>query len=169
MMAPEVRDAAEALLGALRSRGWTVGVAESLTGGDLASAIVTIPGASAVFRGGVVAYATSIKHSVLSVDAELLETFGPVHPEVAMQMAQGVRAVMAVADRPAEVGISTTGIAGPESPDGQPVGTVHVGVSAGERTISRVFVFDGDRAQIRKASVLSALNLAFEVVTNSRE
>ncbi|MGW8484052.1 CinA family protein [Microbacterium sp. NPDC055903] len=147
----------------LLARGWTLGVAESLTGGALSSAIVSVPGASDVLNGGVVAYATPVKHSVLGVDAGLLAEHGPVHSGVAEQMAQGVRTTLAVDGRSADVGVSTTGIAGPESPDGQPVGTVHVGVSTPHGTTSSSFRFGGDRDEIRRQTVdaaLTALGLA---------
>ncbi|WP_414685521.1 CinA family protein [Microbacterium sp. LWO12-1.2] len=121
---------AAALLEVLRARALSLGVAESLTGGAIAAEIVSVPGASDVFRGGIVAYATPVKHTLLGVDAELLEEHGPVHPQVALQMADGVRRALSVAGFPADVGIATTGIAGPDSPDGQPVGTVHIGVVA---------------------------------------
>ncbi len=88
-----------------------------------------MPGASAVVRGGIVAYATELKHSLLGVDSTLLEAHGAVHPRVARQMAEGVRVRLGRSDAPCDVGISTTGIAGPESPDGQPIGTVHIGVA----------------------------------------
>ena len=138
---------------ALRDRGWTLGIAESLTGGGVTAEFVSVPGASAVLHGGVVAYATPVKHTLLGVDAALLAEYGPVHPQVALQMADGVRRAVAVDGREADAGISTTGIAGPDSPDGQPVGTVHIGVvtPAGARTAS--FVFDGDRARIRQQTV----------------
>ena len=115
------------LVARLVERGWTLGVAESLTGGDVASKIVAIPGASATLRGAIVAYATPLKHSLLGVDSALLDEHGPVHPEVARQMADGVRRAVLIAGRAADVGIATTGIAGPDSPDGQRVGTVHIG------------------------------------------
>lgn len=156
--------AAEQLVAALRARGWTLGVAESLTGGAVASEIVTVPGASTVLCGAVVAYATPVKHTLLGVSADLLAEHGPVHPDVAVQMAEGVRRAVAVDGRPADVGISTTGIAGPGSPDGQPVGTVHVGfvtpVSAG----STAFVFVGTRDQIRAQARDAAILLALDAV-----
>ena len=148
---------ASAVLTALRARGWTLGVAESLTGGAVSSALVTVPGASAVLLGGVVAYATPVKHTVLGVDADLLRRHGPVHPEVARQMADGVRETVAVDGRAADVGVSTTGIAGPESPDGQPVGTVHVGVMTPTSSRTARFVFAGDRDAVRAQSVDAAL------------
>ncbi|WP_067243573.1 CinA family protein [Microbacterium resistens] len=159
----------EALLAELRRRGWTVAVAESLTGGALCAELVSVPGASDVLRGGVVAYATPIKHSVLGVDAALLAAHGPVHPEVARQMADGVRSALAVDGRAADVGVSTTGVAGPTPQGGQPVGTVHIGVSIGERSTSRAFRFDGDRATIRTASVEAAIAVVSGVLSGSVE
>lgn len=150
------------LLAALQRRGWTLGVAESLTGGAVAAEIVTVPGASASLLGGVVAYATPVKHTLLGVDADLLAAHGPVHPEVALQMADGVRRAVAVDGRAADVGISTTGIAGPDSPDGQPVGTVHIGVVTPSVRRSRSFVFAGDRPAIRRQSVDAVIAAALE-------
>lgn len=149
-------DAAE-LVAALTARGWTLGVAESLTGGALAAEIVSVPGASATLLGGVVAYATPVKASLLRVDAALLDEHGPVHPLVAEQMAEGVREVVGVTGRAADVGVSTTGIAGPDSPDGQPVGTVHIGVATPSRVRAFSLRFDGDRASIRAQTVDAAI------------
>ncbi len=154
--------AAPELLHLLGRRGLSLGVAESLTGGALAAEIVSVPGASLVFRGGVVAYATAVKDSLLGVDRALLDEHGPVHPEVALQMAEGARRCLAVDGRAADVGISTTGIAGPESPDGQPVGTVHVGVAARGVSTTRGFRFSGDRAAVRQQAVDAALVTALE-------
>lgn len=155
---------AEALLSALRERGWTLGVAESLTGGGLAAEIVNVPGASAALLGAVVAYATPVKHTLLGVDAGLLAAHGPVHPEVAMQMAEGVRRAVAVDGRMADVGVATTGIAGPDSPDGQPVGTVHVGVVTSAVRRSWSYVFTGDRSGIRGQAVEAAIATALEAL-----
>lgn len=148
----------------LVQRGWTLGIAESLTGGAVCAEFVSVPGASAVLLGGVVAYATPVKHTLLGVDAGLLEEFGPVHPEVAAQMAGGVRAAVAVDGRAADVGLSTTGIAGPDSPDGQPVGTVHVGVATPDRVVSRAFLFAGDRADVRRHAAAAALDALLSVL-----
>ncbi len=145
-------------LDALRERGWTLGVAESLTGGAVCAALVAVPGASAVLLGGVVAYATPVKHTLLGVDTELLERYGPVHPEVARQMAAGVREAVGVDGLPSDVGVSTTGIAGPESPDGQPVGTVHVGVVTPTVSLTRPFRFEGDRDAVRAQTVAAVLD-----------
>lgn len=149
---------------ALRGRGWTIAVAESLTGGALCAALVSVPGASQVLRGGIVAYAIPVKQSVLGVDSELLARVGAVHPEVARQMADGVRTALQADGDAATVGVSTTGIAGPGSPDGQPVGTVHIGVSTSRGTIARAFLFDGDREAVRAQTVAAALGLLAECV-----
>lgn len=153
---------AATLLDRLRERGWSLGIAESLTGGALTAEIVSVPGASATLLGAVVAYATPIKHSALGVDAALLAAHGPVHPDVAAQMAEGVRAAVAVDGTPADVGISTTGVAGPESPDGQPVGTVHVGIATPDLRRTESFVFSGDRDSIRRQTVSAAIAVALD-------
>ncbi|CAH0126062.1 Putative competence-damage inducible protein [Microbacterium oxydans] len=158
---------AAAALDALHLRGWTLGVAESLTGGAVCAELVSVAGASAVLWGGVVAYATPVKESLLGVETDLLARTGPVHPDVALQMADGVRRVVAVDGRPADVGISTTGIAGPDSPDGQPVGTVHVGIVTPDVAVAVELHLEGDRAEIRAASVEAALSALLEVLGNS--
>lgn len=137
----------------LTARGWTLGTAESLTGGALAAEIVSVPGASATLLGGVIAYATPVKASLLGVDAALLDEYGPVHPLVAEQMASGVREAVAVGSRPADVGLSTTGIAGPDSPDGQAVGTVHIGIATPTSIHAISLLLAGDRASIRAQTV----------------
>ena len=103
--------------------GRTVAVAESLTGGALTDDLVTVPGASRCLRGGVVAYATDLKHALLGVDEGLLRREGPVHPDVARARAPGVRDRLA-----ADYGVATTGVAGPDPQGGRPPGTFHVAV-----------------------------------------
>lgn len=157
-------DPAAGVLQALRTRGWTLGVAESLTGGAVTAELVSVPGASAVLLGGVVAYATPVKHTLLGVDGELLALNGPVHPQVAAQMADGVRRAVAVDGRPADVGLATSGVAGPTSPDGQPVGTVHIGVSTPDGGSTSAFLFEGDRAEIRTMAVAAAIAVLREAL-----
>ncbi|WP_245769394.1 CinA family protein [Streptomyces indicus] len=123
-MAVEAALLAAELQQLLVSRNETVAVAESLTGGMVAAELTAVPGASKVLRGSVTAYATEIKHSVLGVDGTLLAERGAVDPEVARQMALGVRRLLG-----ADWGIATTGVAGPDPQDGQPVGTVFVAVA----------------------------------------
>ena len=141
----------------LTSRGLTIAVAESLTGGLLVAELIRTPGASAVVNGGVVAYNTALKHSVLGVDAGLLVERGAVDPEVAEQMASGVRSALAVDGRAADIGISTTGVAGPEPQDGKPVGTVYLGFATETEVVSVALRLSGSRDGIRKAVVSESL------------
>jgi nicotinamide-nucleotide amidase len=145
---------ADAVLEVLRRRGCTLAVAESLTGGLLAAEIVAVPGASEVFRGSVTAYATDLKAKLLGVDGGLLVAEGAVHPDVAGQMAAGVRELL-----DATYGLSTTGVAGPEPQDGRPVGTVYVAVSGPQGTLVSSPQLSGDRATIRRNTVAAALDL----------
>ncbi|MEU1179429.1 CinA family protein [Streptomyces sp. NPDC005820] len=146
----------------LTVNGGTLAVAESLTGGLVAAEITSVPGASKVFRGSVTAYATELKQELLGVDAALLAARGAVDPQVAAQMAAGVRKALG-----ADWGIATTGVAGPDPQDGQPVGTVFVAVDgpSGPRTGSasggkvEALRLNGDRAEIRRESVRSVLVL----------
>ncbi|MFI5534413.1 CinA family protein [Kitasatospora sp. NPDC051853] len=142
---------------ALRERGATVAVAESLTGGLLSAALVDVPGASATYRGGVTAYATELKASVLGVDEGLLEVHGAVHPVVARQMADGVRRLLG-----ATYGLSTTGVAGPEEQDGNPVGTVHIGLSGPDGARTASLGLSGTRETIRRDTVAAALDLLLD-------
>ncbi|UYQ64780.1 CinA family protein [Streptomyces peucetius] len=143
------------VLNLLAERGQTLAVAESLTGGLVAAELTSVPGASKSFRGSVTAYATTLKRDVLGVDAGLLAARGAVDPQVAAQMAAGVRDVLG-----ADWGVATTGVAGPEPQDGQAVGTVYVAVAgpagAGKVTALRL---NGDRGEIRRESVRSVLEL----------
>ena len=157
------RSESERLVERLMELGWTLGVAESLTGGLVAASVVSVSGASAVFRGGVVAYATDLKERLLGVDATLLEAHGPVHPRVARQMADGVRRTVGGTE-PADVGIATTGIAGPVSSDGQPVGTVHIAVSTPLGSRVESLLLEGDRDEIRTAAAARAITLAVDAL-----
>ncbi|PZE81349.1 damage-inducible protein CinA [Curtobacterium sp. MCBD17_032] len=151
------RGTAAGLVAALTARGETVAVAESLTGGLVVAELVGVAGASAVVRGGVVAYATPVKATVLDVDAELLADRGAVDPEVARQMAAGVRIALAVDGVPATWGISTTGVAGPEPQDGKAVGTVFIGIADAQGAGAVELHLDGDRGAIRAAVVSELL------------
>lgn len=141
----------------------TVATAESLTGGLVCATLTDAPGASGTVRGAVVAYATEIKAAVLGVDAGLLQREGAVDREVAAQMAQGVRRLLHT-----DVGVSTTGVAGPDPADGKPVGTVFVAVSGPVATVVEEHAFPGDRDQVRRAAVGAALDLLTRTVPNLR-
>ncbi|UCR90003.1 CinA family protein [Mycetocola spongiae] len=151
--------AAAELLRDLARAGLTVATAESLTGGLLAATLIDVPGASAVVRGGIIAYDTGLKESLLGVEGALLARSGPVHPEVARQMARGVRRACALGVGEPAIGIATTGVAGPD-PDpatGQGAGTVYLGISSarGERCVALKLA--GDRGRIRADTVAAAL------------
>jgi nicotinamide-nucleotide amidase len=150
---------AESVVAALSERRLTIAVAESLTGGQLVSALIDVPGASVVVSGGVVAYNTEIKHTILGVDADLLAEHGAVNAEVARQMAQGARHALAVAGKDADVGVSTTGVAGPGDQDGKPVGTAYVAIAIGSEVKVAGLLLHGDRASIRSQTVDAALSL----------
>src|SRR5690625_5212298 len=109
---------AEQVVTALTAHGQTVAIAESLTGGLVCAALTTVPGASAVVRGAIVAYATEIKESVLGIDHEVVRRHGVVSHETAAAMAQNVRRLLS-----ADIGVATTGVAGPDEQEGHPVGT----------------------------------------------
>jgi nicotinamide-nucleotide amidase len=139
-----------AVLNALRSRAWTLGVAESLTGGLIGARIVNVPGASDTFRGTIGSYATEVKRSVLGVTAESV-----VSEEAAREMAEGAQRVLG-----ADVGIAATGVAGPTEQDGVAVGTVFFAIALpGHPTEVVSTRLPGDRERLRQFSTISLLNL----------
>ncbi len=178
-IAADIDQSAAQIISALSEQGRTVAIAESLTGGMVAASLVAVAGASAVLRGAVVAYATVLKKDILGVDGDLLSAKGPVDPDVAAQMAAGVRRLMG-----ADYGLATTGVAGPGPADGAPAGRVFVAVAgplvkASElatdqdfyrsvdngRITARVLRLDlpGDRAAIRRGSTARVLELLIRV------
>lgn len=147
----------------LKQRNLKLAVAESLTGGLLCSEFVSVAGASKVLLGGIVAYQTSLKHELLGVSRALLENQGAVDPEVAIQMAAGVRSKLAQktnTDESNVIGISTTGVAGPEPQDGVAVGVVYVAISGPSPIGDAVFAFEltGSRQDIRQGAVNGAID-----------
>lgn len=153
------RTDAERVIDRLIELDWTIGVAESLTGGLVCAELVSVPGASACVRGGIVAYDSALKTSLLGVDAAYLAEHGAVQAKVARQMAEGVREAASAGGNRADVGVSTTGNAGPTSSDGQPVGTVHIAVATALGTRVESLQLRGDRAEIRTQTVKRALRL----------
>lgn len=133
----------------LRSSEATVAVAESLTGGLVVSRLIDIPRASEVVAGGVVTYATELKARLLGVDRALLDESGPVHENVAAQMAEGVRELLATDGRPADYGLSTTGVAGPEAQDGHEPGEVFIAIAGADLTTVHHLHLSGDRNEVR--------------------
>lgn len=153
------RPLAERIVAQLALRGERVALAESLTGGLLTSALVDVAGASAVVSGGVVAYATDLKATLLDVDAQLLAERGAVDADVAVQMARGARVRLAIDGRPADHALATTGVAGPDPQDGHPAGTVWIALSSDAGDEVRSLVVVGDRSAVREATVDAALEL----------
>lgn len=141
----------------LKERGWTFATAESCTGGRVAERITALPGASAVYRGGVVSYWTSVKAGVLGVSQDLLDTYGAVSEETARAMAEGARSVTG-----AEIAVSVTGVAGPDPDErGTPVGVVYIGLATPEGTFCRFCDF-GKRRRDRIQDLAS--NHAFDIL-----
>ena len=133
----------------LRSRDWTLGLAESVTGGLVAGRITNVAGASDVFRGAIVSYSSDVKFDMLGVDP------GPVVSEAAaLQMAEGARRVLGC-----DVALALTGVAGPAEQDGMPVGTLCVGIVTPDASLSRTLRLGGMREQMRQMSVISSLDL----------
>ena len=140
-------------------KGKTLVTAESCTGGGIGAALTAVPGSSEVYKGGIISYTNWVKNRVLGVDQVLLDREGAVSAAVAEAMAAG-----AVKALNADVAVSVTGLAGPGGDDrGNPVGTVYIGYSCENLTISRKYLFDGDRETVRRQSVESALRLILEM------
>ena len=159
------------ILDLLRSQNKFLVLAESITGGMLTSEFAKVSGASEVLITGIVAYDTSMKHELLGVSNQLLENQGPVDPEVAAQMAEGLRTKIAIKKNlPLEriIAISTTGVAGPTSQGSKPVGELYIAVSKGpEDTVStNVFAheLEGDRVEIQETAVLLGLGHLWEEI-----
>ncbi len=140
-------------------KGKTLVTAESCTGGGIGASLTAIPGSSEVYKGGIISYCDWVKEHVLGVDGVLLDTLGAVSAPVAEAMAKGARRVL-----DADVAISVTGLAGPTGDEfGHPVGTVFIGYSDRDTTLSREFHFPGDREQVRAAAREEALRLVLEI------
>lgn len=145
------------VVGMLRDKGLKIATAESCTAGLLSGRLTEVPGASAVFECGVAAYSGEIKHHLLGVDQELLDTCGAVSPEVARAMAIGVRNISGAA-----LGVGITGVAGPQTSEGKPVGTVYIALADGKRVwIKKIVAGHGpdDRDTVRRMAVSHALDL----------
>ncbi len=136
------------VVAALKARSATLAAAESCTGGLVAKRLTDVPGASAVFLGGVVSYTNQVKNHVLGVPASLLEAYGAVSEPVARAMAMGVRVLTG-----SDLALSVTGVAGPDRDDrGHDVGTVYIALSKERETVVQLLHLSGDRAAIRAAA-----------------
>jgi nicotinamide-nucleotide amidase len=153
----EPEDIAEKIVKALKGKHETLAIAESLTGGSLMALITSRDGSSSIFRGGMVTYATPLKHKLLGVDPELILEHGVVDGEVALQMALGVQLRTSINGVPTTWGLSTTGIASGWVEDKEH-GTVFIGVTSDEHSeFFGPFKFEGNRDAVRKATAKEAL------------
>lgn len=153
----ELKPLTKGVVAKLVARRQTVATAESLTAGLVCATLTEVPGSSEVVRGGLVVYATELKTVLADVDPDLLARHGAVHPEVAAQLAEGGRGRCL-----ADWGLGLTGVAGPAQQDGVSPGTVHIGLAGPQVRTVRTHWFEGDRAQVRAASVRAALELLQE-------
>ncbi len=139
-------------------RGKTLVTAESCTGGGIGAALTAVPGSSDVYKGGIISYTNWVKHNLLGVDQKLLDTLGAVSAPVAEAMAEGARKVLR-----ADIAVSVTGLAGPGGDEfGNPIGLVFIGYSDCRKTLSRRFLFPGDREAVRQNACREALKLVLE-------
>jgi len=150
---PETKVMASTLMATLQVRDETLATAESITGGLLAAFVTAVPGASKVYSGGVVSYATEVKQDLLKVPDDIVETDGVVSARCAEAMASGARTLIGTT-----YAVSTTGVAGPESQEGKPVGTVYVGLAGPDWSRSVALELEGDRAEIREATCAAAIS-----------
>lgn len=146
-------DAAD-VLAALGRQGLTLASVESLTGGMFASVVTAVPGASTSYVGGFVTYASRLKHELVGVDADLIATQGVINAATAEAMAQGGRERTG-----ADLAVSCTGVAGPGPQDGIGAGTVFIAVASASQVTVEHLVIEGDRQDIRRASVAAMLEL----------
>lgn len=145
--------------------GQTLATAESLTGGGIGQALTSVPGASAVYAGGVISYTNAVKEQVLGVSPETLVRFGAVSGPAASQMARGVRELLK-----ADVAVSVTGLAGPGGDEfGHSVGTVFIGYDDGETNLAKPCHFQGDRQAIRQQTIQAALELVLEMAKKTED
>lgn len=139
-------------------QGKTIATAESCTGGGVGQALTSVPGSSAVFKGGIVSYCDEIKHKLLGVPEAMLQKFGAVSAPVAEAMARGAKAALDT-----DAALSVTGLAGPGADDfGNSVGTVFVGWCDEKRCFSRHYQFSGDREEVRRQAIEESLQLIVE-------
>lgn len=156
---------AEEVISLAQAKGIQIALAESLTAGLISAKLAEIPGASKVLLGGVVSYQDQVKSQLLGVSPSLLQMQSAVDPEVAAQMAEGVRSKLAFAmqlDQDLVIGLSATGVAGPDSVGQNGPGVVYLGLSS--RAGTKVFAeqFEGSRAEIRSQTVTRALEILRE-------
>ena len=153
---------AEKLAEVLNKKNWTISVAESCTGGRIVNEITNVPGSSSYFVGGIIAYANQIKKNFLDVDSKTLKKYGAVSSETAEQMSEGIKDSFGT-----EVGLSTTGIAGPAGGSKRkPLGTVFIGISTPNKTKVEKYIYNKNRLTNKKAFTKSALLKLIKTIQN---
>ena len=150
---------AGSLVASLAALDRSLATAESLTGGLLGAAITDVPGSSRVYRGGVVAYATEVKESVLGVPSDVVSAHGVVSRACAEAMARGVRDLLG-----ASYGVATTGVAGPDRQEGHPAGTVWIAVAGPGVADARLLTLSGGRTEVRAATCAAAIRLIQDIL-----
>lgn len=141
-----------------RLAGKRLATAESLTGGGIGQALTSVSGASRVYAGGIISYTNEVKHHLLGVPMELLDTLGAVSGPVAQAMAEGAKQALST-----DAAVSVTGLAGPDGDEfGHPVGTVFIGYADGQTAFAREYHFAGSRADVREQTIQAALALVLE-------
>ena len=141
-----------------RLSGKSLVTAESLTGGGIGTALTAVPGASMVYKGGIISYVNEVKADVLGVPQEILDRYGAVSAWTAGYMASGVRELLK-----ADIAVSVTGLAGPGGDEfGHPVGTVYVGYDSNSKALVKEFHFRGTRDEVRQQTIEAALKLILE-------
>ena len=152
-------DPLEVLIGkSLSKSGLWLAVAESFTGGLLGHLITNVPGSSAYFRGGVISYANEVKRDILGVSPETLEAKGAVSEGTVLEMAKGVRIRLK-----ADIGLSMSGIAGPSGGTSEkPVGTTWIGMSAFDNDAAQMYLFQGDRKEIKIQAAQAAMQMLLD-------
>jgi nicotinamide-nucleotide amidase len=159
-----VASAQESALEGARARGLTIATAESLTGGLVAAALTSVPGASDVFLGGIVTYSIGAKRDLLAVPPGMVAEAGPVSEEVAVAMAEGARLLF-----DSDLAVATTGAAGPEPHGGRPPGTFCVGVASRSGSLAWTEVVSGDREEVRTKATDRAILALCEVIDSPGE
>ncbi|MEY2374359.1 nicotinamide-nucleotide amidohydrolase family protein [Lentilactobacillus buchneri] len=150
----------ETLVNELLSRHITITAAESLTAGEFQSTLGNVPGVSEVFEGGFVTYSNQVKEQLLQIPSEVIDENGVVSEPTAIWMANQARSIMNK-----DLGVSFTGVAGPDTLEGDPAGTVWIGIAYGTQyTYAKQFNFTGDRNQIRAAAVKAGLEMALDMI-----
>ena len=141
-------------------KGHTLVTAESCTGGGIGAQLTSVPGSSAVYKGGIISYTNQVKVALLGVEQSVLEQCGAVSAVVARQMAQGARKRLS-----ADYAVSVTGLAGPDGDTfGNPVGTVYIAFADDKKCVAKAYLFQGSREEIRNQAVIAALELVLEAI-----